>query len=122
MSRARAKGTEGENYFLEFFVQRLWPAADRAPLKGIHDAGDFLNVPFPIEAKNVEVPRFLEWVKVLRRKAPSHRWLLLWKGDMRKATHRPMAIMDPAFALELLDYWLTDGGPAEPYPGEVVDL
>ena len=97
----RAKGTRGENYFLAH-LRTVWPTADRAPLRGILDRGDFVNVPFPVEAKNTRKPLFQLWVRRLRLISPDHRWILVWKGDTRTADGRPLMVMDFELGLELL--------------------
>lgn len=104
MSKQRAKGTEGENYF-KGLLALIWPYVDRAPLKGTLDAGDFLNVPFPIESKNTIKPLFQAWVRVLRHKANDHRWVLLWTGDKRTRDGAPLMLVDLRFGLELLQLW-----------------
>ena len=81
MSKARAKGTVGENYFLDK-LRPLFPDIERAPLKGTADNGDFLNVPWQHEAKNTAKPLFLKWARVAQKK--SYPWVVLWKGDLRK--------------------------------------
>lgn len=101
MSRERAKGTRGENYFADM-LKPIFPQIERAPLKGVNDAGDYVNVPFPVESKNTRKPLFLEWVRRLRRKAPAYRWVLLWKGDMRTVDGRPLMVVDAEFGMDLL--------------------
>jgi len=105
MNRPRQKGTRGENYFLAH-LRTVWPAAERAPLRGTLDRGDYVNVPFLIEAKNTERPLFKQWVRVLRVKAGgSDRWVLVWKGDARTADGQPIMIIDFHFGMELLAMW-----------------
>lgn len=82
MSRARAKGTRGENFFLAH-LRELWPTAERAPLKGVNDYGDFQNVPWLHEAKHTQKPLFQQWARVCERKA-GRNWVVLWKGDTRR--------------------------------------
>lgn len=83
MSKARAKGTRGENYFLERLRLLFGPQVERAPLKGVQDRGDFVNVPWLHEAKNTTKPLFLEWARKCTTKAGNN-WVILWKGDLRK--------------------------------------
>jgi hypothetical protein len=120
---SRAKGTRWENELREL-LRDVCPDVERAPLKGINDAGDFVNVPFPIEAKAHKVPKFLEWVRVIKRKAalkclddegslnplsPIHRWWVVYCPDRRsKDTVGPVALMDAHFAIELLGAWLRE--------------
>ena len=99
MSKARAKGTAGENFFLEHLRALFGEQVERAPLKGIDDYGDYVNVPWLHEAKNTKKPLFQKWAriceeKVLRREKAEGRaglgrslgwdWVILWKGDLRK--------------------------------------
>lgn len=121
MSKQRAKGTAGENYFLGL-LRLIWPHAERAPLKGVLDAGDFTGVPFPVEAKNFDVPRFPLWLRKIRPKANDHRWVLLWKGDMRTTEGAPTMTVDLRFGLELLQLWerrhKTNGRPPAELEGQ----
>ena len=83
MSKARAKGTAGENFFLLHLRELFGPQVERAPLKGIADYGDFTGVPWLHEAKNTAKPLFQAWARVCTKKAGLN-WVLLWKGDLRK--------------------------------------
>jgi hypothetical protein len=83
MSKARAKGTRGENYFLATLRSLFGDHVERAPLKGTLDYGDFTGVPWLHEAKNTVKPLFLEWARKCQTKA-GHRWVIMWKGDLRK--------------------------------------
>lgn len=83
MSRARAKGTAGENYFLARLRVLFGANVERAPLKGTQDHGDYVNVPWLHEAKNTAKPLFQKWARVCEAKA-GWNWVLLWKGDLRK--------------------------------------
>lgn len=91
MSKARAKGTAGENYFLEHLRRMFGSEVERAPLKGIDDDGDFVNVPWQHEAKNTQRPLFLKWARVAQAKSTP--WAILWKGDLRKS-EGPFVLMD----------------------------
>ena len=104
MSAARKKGTAGENFFLAF-LRTVFPHADRAPLKGTNDHGDYVNVPWLHEAKNTDAPKFLEWARTARNKAArrgSDRWVVMWKGDLRKADQGPYVLMPLPFYLEMV--------------------
>lgn len=82
MSKARAKGTAGENFFLAV-LQRVFGAhVDRAPLKGVLDDGDYIGVPWQHEAKNTQRPLFQQWAR--KAHAKSTPWCILWKGDQRR--------------------------------------
>lgn len=84
MSRARAKGTAGENYFLERLRGLFGEKVERAPLKGVNDYGDYLNVPWLHEAKNTVKPLFQQWSRTASKKAGED-WVIMWKGDLRRA-------------------------------------
>ena len=45
------KGRKNENHVRDTFLRPIWPTADRVRLKGVNDYGDFINVPWLIEAK-----------------------------------------------------------------------
>lgn len=84
MSKARQKGTAGENFFLGHLRAVFGDHVERAPLKGVLDHGDFIGVPYLHEAKNTQRPNFLEWARIARKKAAGEPWAVLWKGDLRK--------------------------------------
>jgi hypothetical protein len=92
VSKARQKGTVGENYFLGF-LRVLWgDRVERAPLKGIQDQGDFTGVPYLVEAKNTQKPLFLQWARKCEAKA-GKQWAILWKGDLRSPGNGPYVLM-----------------------------
>lgn len=103
MSRQRAKGTRGENYFLARLRQLFYPTYDgpeeQHPLQrggsaqGSKDWGDFKGVPWLHEAKNTDAPRFLEWARTCEKKTDGTDWTVLWKGDLRKANSGPYVMM-----------------------------
>jgi len=99
MSKARAKGTAGENLFMSFLARRF-PNIERAPLKGTADNGDFVNVPWQHEAKNTAKPLFLKWARVAQSKSTP--WVILWKGDLRKG-EGPYAFMPFRLYLDLIE-------------------
>jgi hypothetical protein len=92
MSKARAKGTVGENFFLARLRLLFGPQVERAPLKGIQDRGDYTGVPWLHEAKNTAKPLFQAWARICTVKA-GNAWVLLWKGDMRKPDGQPLVLM-----------------------------
>lgn len=83
---SRAKGTAFEVEVLEHLRAIFGPSVERAPLKGVYDKGDFLNVPFLIDAKKAERPLFLEWARQGRRKAAGSYWAYVYADDRRRAT------------------------------------
>lgn len=82
MSKARQKGTAGENFFLPGLRRAFGAQVERAPLKGTQDDGDYVGVPFQHEAKNTKKPLFLQWARTASKK--SFPWVILWKGDLRR--------------------------------------
>ena len=100
---ARAKGTRYEVALLHT-LRHIWPDVERAPLKGIHDAGDYVSVPLPIEAKNTQVLNLPVWVRRLA-KIGKPWWVLFWAGgDQRKKDALPeLAVMPADMARVLLD-------------------
>ena len=51
MSKQRQKGTQYENHVRDTYLRHIWPTADRAPLRGTADEGDFDGTPYVVEAK-----------------------------------------------------------------------
>mgnify|MGYP000111981858 CR=1 FL=1 len=102
MSKARAKGTVGENFFLETLRRVFGSDVERAPLKGVLDHGDYVNVPWLHEAKNTAKPLFLKWARQATEKAArsTGHWVVMWKGDLRK-NEGPYVLM-PLYTYELL--------------------
>lgn len=101
MSRQRAKGTRWETELLTA-LRAVWPHAERAPLRGIQDRGDFNACnQWLLEAKNTTTPRFLEWARTARRKAGPDPWAVLWHGDRRADDGQPLALIDLTTFLHL---------------------
>ena len=92
MSAARQKGTAGEIFFLTYLRELFGPQVERAPLKGTLDHGDYVGVPFLVEAKNTAKPLFQQWARICKKKA-DWRWTLLWKGDRRTEDGEPLVLM-----------------------------
>ena len=84
MSKARAKGTAWETELLPLLRLLFGDQVERAPLKGTQDKGDFTGVPFLIEAKKTETPRFLEWARAAKKKNGGEPFWIVWSGDRRK--------------------------------------
>lgn len=100
MSRARQKGTAGENFFLAHLRELFGEKVDRAPLKGIHDAGDFVNVPWLHESKSTQKPLFQSWARTCEKKHKD--WVILWKGDLRTPTGNGPYVLMPLHMYENL--------------------
>lgn len=88
----RSKGTLGENFFKPYLVQLFGPQVERAPLKGTQDHGDYVGVPYLVEAKNTKKPLFQLWARVCKKKAGDD-WVLLWSGDRRTEDGEPLVLM-----------------------------
>lgn len=110
MSKPRAIGTAYENDVLED-LRVIWPNAERAPLKGTLDAGDFTGIPLVVEAKKrntTKAWRIAEWIKVTRHKAgiegKGKPWVIFFAAD-RRSFPGDYVVMDRDFAMELLWRW-----------------
>jgi hypothetical protein len=97
MSKARAKGTAWESELVPILSAVFGLRVERAPLKGQADHGDFVNVPYLVEAKKTNQPRFLEWARIAARKAAGAGWVIIWAGDRRKG--------DGPYVIMPLDQW-----------------
>lgn len=107
MSKARAKGTKWETELLAH-LRSIWPHAERAPLRGIHDRGDYTSCnQWLLEAKSTAAPRFLEWARTCRRKAAGDPWAVLWHGDRRTDDGQPLVLLDLSTFLALAAHDLT---------------
>jgi len=101
MSRARAKGTRWETELLTR-LRAVWPHAERAPLRGSNDRGDYTACnQWLLEAKSTTTPRFLEWARTARRKAAGDPWAVLWHGDRRSDLGQPLVLVDLDTFLDL---------------------
>ena len=87
MSKARAKGTGFENHVRDTYLRPIWPMADRAPLRGVLDAGDFDGLPFILEAKKRNAWRIGDWIRTTAGKAARDDvpWVVIFAGDKRTA-------------------------------------
>lgn len=116
MSQARQKGTAGENFFLAGLRRVFGSHVERAPLKGVHDDGDYIGVPWQHEAKSTKKPLFQAWAR--KAHAKSTPWVILWKGDQRRNDpgEGPLAVMPYRLYLELLAEisWLSDDQAIDP--------
>jgi hypothetical protein len=100
---SRAKGTAFEVEVLDHLRAIFGPTVERAPLKGVYDKGDYLNVPFLIDAKKTERPLFLEWARQARRKADGSYWAYIYADDRRKASSAgTLALLPMDFFMALL--------------------
>ena len=106
---SKAKGTRYEVELLAKLREVFGPQVERSPLKGILDAGDYVGVPFPIEAKNTKVLLIPDWVRRLRLLEAKPFALFCSGGDRRrKNTPGELMIVDAAFGLYLLQLYAKD--------------
>lgn len=107
MSKSRAKGTRWESELLVRLRDVFGPDVHRAPLRGTHDAGDYVGLPMVVEAKSTASPRLTAWAVTCIKAARFHRdavngtvvpWVIAWHGD-RVQGEGPVAVLT-------LDYWL----------------
>jgi hypothetical protein len=98
---ARAKGTKWETALLPRLRALFGEQVERAPLKGVHDHGDFLGVPFLHEAKSTQKPLFQAWARICEVKA-GKAWCVLWKGDGRAKTGNGPYVLMPIELYERL--------------------
>lgn len=62
------------------------PQIERAPLRGIHDDGDFVGLPhgLHVEAKSTKTLLIPQWAGRLETILPAgHQWVIAWHGDRR---------------------------------------
>ena len=62
MSKQRAKGTAAETEVVAALHRGGFTNALRAPLWGVHDKGDIVNVPAVISVKNQKTMKLSEWL------------------------------------------------------------
>lgn len=104
---ARAKGTRWEVALLNRLKGLFGVLVERAPLKGVHDYGDFVNVPWLHEAKNTVKPLFQAWARICETKA-GRAWVVVWKGDTRKNHGEGPYVLMPLGMYELLVTYALD--------------
>jgi hypothetical protein len=102
---SRAKGTKWEVELLDHLRELFGEQVERAPLKGVHDYGDFLGVPWLHEAKSTIKPLFQAWARVSERKADDF-WTVLWHGDRRSPGSGPYVLMPINLYRVLVSYAL----------------
>lgn len=106
MSASRQKGTRWEVELLARLRDVFGSDVHRAPLRGVHDAGDYVGLPIVLEAKSTKSPRLTEWAVQCVKAAKSHRdagsrtvtWVIAWHGN-RVQGEGPVVVLT-------LDYWL----------------
>jgi hypothetical protein len=104
----RQKGTKWETALLEPLRRLFGGRVERSSLSGINDYGDFINVPFLVEAKSTLKPLFQQWARTCEKKA-NKAWVIIWKGDTRTKTgNGPFVLMSIELFELLTEYALSD--------------
>jgi hypothetical protein len=126
VSKQRAKGTAYENHVLETYLRPIWPKAERAPLKGTDDYGDFINVGrWLVEAKKRKKLQgeIIGWVnKVIgktiwaaqkllpgesasrvRKNAARRPWVIVMAGDKRSQPDIDLVVLPASLFFEVLE-------------------
>ena len=96
---SKQKGTKWETALLAPLRRLFGDKVERSSLSGINDYGDFINVPFLIEAKSTAKPLFQKWARTCEKKA-GKAWAIIWKGDTRTPTGNGPYVLMP---LELFE-------------------
>lgn len=101
MSKQRRKGTDYENHLRDRYLSLIWPDADRAPLRGTADRGDFDNVGgFVIEAKKRDRWDLPAWMRTTQKKVPHDKhpdsWMVWFAGNKRRGELRDDYVVMPA--------------------------
>jgi hypothetical protein len=98
----RKKGTSWETQLVPRLQAMFGEQVQRAPLRGIHDHGDFVGVPWLHEAKSTAKPLFQAWARVAEAKAKGEPWVIIWKGDQRVRTGNGPYVLMPLGTYEAL--------------------
>ena len=101
MSKARRKGTDYENHLRDKYLRRIYPNAERAPLRGTNDRGDFDHVgEFVVEAKKRNKWDLPAWMRTTQKKVPAEwhpkSWMIWFAGDKRKGELTDDYVVMPA--------------------------
>lgn len=118
MSKAKAKGTKGENEIVDLLVeygfQRADPEDPNSPgvkrFEGGHESHDIQGVGFwTVEVKYRKAWRLFEWIRRIRKRAGWDGWVIFAiHGDRRTIEGSQVgtvAIMDAADAAQLIHHW-----------------
>jgi len=111
VSKARQKGTAYENRVRDHYLRSVWPSADRAPLRGTSDVGDFDGTPLVVEAKKRNAWRLGDWIRTTTRKAllEGRPWIIVFAGDKRVAgLEEDYVCMEAEFFFRVVDRGMTD--------------
>lgn len=105
MSKQRQKGTQYENHVRDHYLRPIWPTADRAPLRGTADAGDFDGTPYVVEAKKRNRWALPEWIRTTRAKAErvEKDWMIVFAADKRTDMSEDLVVLPARVLFELLE-------------------
>lgn len=107
MSKAKQKGTAGENEILELLQQAGFADAHRT--EASRESHDIWADEWVVEVKFRKAWSIFDWIPKLRRVAGTKPWVLFAiHGDRRSQKGREVgrvAILDADFAAELMHLW-----------------
>ena len=107
MSKARQKGTAGENEILELLQDAGFADAHRT--EASRESHDIHCAPFTVEVKFRKTWALFDWIPKLRKVAGDQPWVLFAiHGDRRTDKGRQVgrvAVLDADFAAELMQVW-----------------
>ena len=107
MSKARQKGTAGENEILELLQDAGF--ADDHRTEASRESHDIHCAPFTVEVKFRKTWALFDWIPKLRKVAGDQPWVLFAiHGDRRTDKGRQVgrvAVLDADFAAELMQVW-----------------
>ena len=107
MSKAKQKGTVGENEILQLLIDNGFADAHRT--EASRESHDIWAEPFVVEVKYRKTWSLFDWIPKLRRVAGDKPWALFAiHGDRRTEKGREVgrvAILDADFAVDLMGYY-----------------
>ena len=107
MSKAKQKGTTGENEILALLQDAGFPDAHRT--EASRESHDIWCGPFTVEVKFRKTWALFDWIPKLRKVAGDQPWVLFAiHGDRRTDKGRQVgrvAVLDADFAAELMQVW-----------------
>jgi len=107
MSKAKQKGTTGENEILALLQHAGFPDAHRT--EASRESHDIWCGPFTVEVKFRKTWALFDWIPKLRKVAGDQPWVLFAiHGDRRTDKGRQVgrvAVLDADFAAELMQHW-----------------
>jgi len=118
VSKAKSKGTRGENEIVDLLVDAGFPRADPEDpasagvkrFEGGYESHDIQGIePWVIEVKYRKAWHLFGWVRKIRKRSDGRPWVILGiHGDRRTQEGKEvgtLAIMDATVASKLLYHW-----------------